>query len=103
MVGGASILSNAGGSGAETPHRRVQTQQTDPSRGVKMAPINLPNKKRYRQCRSKLKDIHPTTVIVRISSNDVDAVVGFLENKGFDESAAKSQDPYYCNRLKLTE
>ena len=37
---------------------------------------------------------------LQFPSNDVDAVVGFLESKGFDESAARSTGSVFCNRQK---
>ena len=34
-------------------------------------------------------------------SNEVDAVIGFLESKGFGTSAAQSTGQYYYNKQKL--
>ena len=72
----------------------VQTQQTDPLRSKNGPKLIYPTKTDTDSADPFQRYSHPILrLTLEFPSNDVDAVVGFLENKGFD-NAAKSQDPH---------
>ena len=68
-----------------------------------MSEINLPRKPDSRDSSTVVKRYFNTYYGKELAfpSNDVDAVIGFLENKGFDKSAALSTGTILLKQAKL--
>jgi hypothetical protein len=65
--------------------------------------LNLPRKPNDLDSQSQTKKTFNTYYAKQLSypSNEVDAVIGFLENKGFDKEAAKSTGAILLQQAKI--
>tara|TARA_A200000159_G_scaffold162714_1_gene187220 strand:- start:893 stop:1273 length:381 start_codon:yes stop_codon:yes gene_type:complete len=65
--------------------------------------LNLPRKPDNLDSQSQTKKIFNTFYAKQLAypSNEVDAVIGFLENKGFDKEAAKSTGAILLQQAKI--